>query len=140
MKIFQASTHIHAEAQDIWTILMDASRYHEWDPTCERIEGTIEKGKTIKAYSTLSPGKAFPVKVAELNAPQTMVWSAGMPLGLFKGERTFQLTPHPDGGTTIEVKEVFTGLLLGLIGSKLPDLTEPFELFVRGLKQRAEST
>lgn len=55
MKIFQASTHIHAEAQDIWTTLMDASRYHEWDPTCERIEGRIEKGKAIKAYSTLSP-------------------------------------------------------------------------------------
>jgi hypothetical protein len=36
------------------------------------------------------------------------------------------------------VKEVFTGPLLPMFAGSLPDMTQPFQDFVDGLKTRAE--
>jgi hypothetical protein len=68
-----------------------------------------------------------------------MVWSGGMPLGLFKGERTFTLTPAEDGTVQFDMREVFSGPMLRLFGKSIPDMTEPFEKFAEGLKAKAES-
>jgi hypothetical protein len=45
-----------------------------------------------------------------------------MPLGLFRGVRTYTVTPDPGGGTTFSVREEYTGLLLGLLWRSMPDL------------------
>lgn len=96
-------------------------------------------GKKLKAFSKLSPGRGFRVKVTELVPNHKMTWSGGMPFGLFKGERTFTLTPREDGTTEFTVREVFSGPMLRLIGKSIPDMTEPFEQFASGLKNRAEA-
>ncbi len=62
-----------------------------------------------------------------------------MPFGLFKGIRRFSLTEQGDGQTLFHLKETFSGPMLALIGKTIPDMTEPFEAFVKGLKARAES-
>jgi hypothetical protein len=139
MKEFSATTTINASTDIIWAILTDASRYPEWDPGTERIEGTIALGNKITIYSKLSPDRAFPVKVSELASRQSMTWSSGMPLGLFKGERTFTLAQKAGGSVQVTVREVFSGLLLPLFGRSLPDLTSTFKEFLAGLKKRAES-
>jgi hypothetical protein len=78
------------------------------------------------------------VKVTGFEAGKRMVWTGGMPLGLFKGERTFTLTPR---GESVEfaMREEFSGLLSGLIAKSIPDLQPDFEAFARALKARAES-
>ena len=63
-----------------------------------------------------------------------------MPLGLFKGVREFILDPKKDGSVDFTVKEVFTGPLLPMFAGSLPDMTQPFQDFVDGLKTRAESS
>lgn len=139
MKQFQADATIKATPEAIWAILTDASAYPSFDPYCDKIEGTIAPGQKIKAFSKLSPGRAFPVRVSEFEPGRRMVWSGGMPLGLFKGERTFTLTPGDDGMVHFDMREVFSGPMLALIGKSLPDMTEPFEKFALGLKAKAES-
>ncbi len=67
-----------------------------------------------------------------------MVLTGGMPLGLFKSERTHQLTPAEDGKTTFDTTEIFSGLLLPIFGKNIPDLTENFQGFVAALKKQAE--
>lgn len=139
MKEFRAITTIHASPATIWAILTDAARYPEWDPSVDRIEGRIAPGEKITAFTKLSPGRAFPVTVAEFVPSQKMVWRGGMPLGLFTGVRTFTLVPQEQGEVTFSVQEVFSGPLLPLIGRSLPDLTATFQQFAAGLKTRAES-
>lgn len=139
MKFFTASTNIKASPDTIWTIITDAPHYPDWDPGVIRIEGTIAPNEKITAYSKISPDRAFPVKVVEFVPGQKMVWSSGMPLGLFKGERTFSLTPQDDGSTDFVLREEFTGLLAPLITKSIPDLTQTFEEFVAGLKSHAEA-
>jgi hypothetical protein len=137
MKEYKATTIINESPAKIWSILTDVSAYPSWDPYCDKIEGRVELGQKIKAFSKLSPGRAFPVKVTELVPNQKMTWSGGMPFGLFKGERTFTLTPRGEG-TEFTLREVFSGPMLALIGKSIPDMTDAFEKFVQGLKKRAE--
>ena len=136
MKEYSATTTINASAETIWAILTDAAAYPEWDPSCERIEGRIAVGERIRAYSKLSPGRAFALEVAEI-APGKMMWRGGMPFGLFKGERTFTATPK-ERGVEFTVREVFSGPMLPLIKKSLPDLSGPFAEMAAGLKARAE--
>jgi hypothetical protein len=61
-----------------------------------------------------------------------------MPLGLFRGERTFTVTRKSDAVVEFRMREVFSGPMLKLIGKSIPDMTDAFEQFAAGLKRRAE--
>lgn len=139
MPSFDASVTIDAPPDSVWTVLTDLPAYPSWDSGVTKTEGEIAAGAKIKLWTEVSPGRAFPLKVATLDRPSSMIWTGGVPLGLFKGTRTFTLTP--DGpGTHVNVHEDFEGLLVGLIGRNLPDLQPSFEQFVAGLKARAEAS
>ncbi|MCI0440393.1 MAG: SRPBCC domain-containing protein [Chloroflexi bacterium] len=138
MKQFRVTKTINAPPETIWAILTDAPSYPEWDPGMIRLEGRIAPGEKVKAVTRLNPKRAFPAKVSEFVPNQTMTWSGGMPLGLFKGERTFTLAPKGDGATEFSMREAFSGPLLFLIGRTIPDLSPSFEDFANGLKARAE--
>ena len=60
-----------------------------------------------------------------------------MPLGLFRGVRTFALSAIP-AGTLFHMREEFSGMLAPAIWKSMPDLTPSFEKFATGLKQLAE--
>jgi hypothetical protein len=139
MKFFTATTNIKASPETIWKILTDAPNYPKWDPGVIRIEGKIASGEKVVAYNKISPNRAFPAKVTEFVPNQRMVWSGGMPLGLFKGVRTFTLTPKSDGSVDFTLREEFSGPLLFLIGRTIPDMTQSFNDFVTGLKSHAEA-
>ena len=93
-----------------------------WDSGVERVEGSIASGEKIKVVSKVNPGRAFPVEVTEFTPGKRMTWSGGMPLGLFKGVRTFTLAPGTDGATRFTVREEYTGPLLPMIWRSMPDL------------------
>jgi hypothetical protein len=139
MKVFSVTRTIEAAPETIWEILIDAPLYPEWDPGMDRIEGRVAPDEKIKIFTKLSPGRAFPTKVSEFVPAQKMTWKGGMPMGLFKGERTFTLSPKADGTTEFTMQEEFSGLMLPLIGRSIPDLTSSFEQFADGLKARAEN-
>ncbi len=138
MKYFSETINIKAPEETIWRILTDASSYPTWDPGVIRIEGTIALGEKVTAYNKINPDRAFPATVTELVPNQKMAWSGGMPLGLFKGVRTFTLTPKGDGSVDFTLREEFSGPLLPLIGRSIPDMTVSFKEAVAGLKAHAE--
>ena len=137
MKHYEASSTIAASPEAIWAILTDGRSYADWDSGVQRLEGTIAPGEKIKVVSEANPGRAFPVAVTEFQPPRAMTWSGGMPLGLFKGVRTFALTPE-DGATRFTMREEYSGPLLPLIWRSMPDLQPSFDKFAAGLKARAE--
>ena len=138
MKSYDAKVIINATPERIWKLLTDAPNYPSWNPSVERIEGTIAPGETIKVIVKVNPGRVFPVKVTEFQPGKRMVWSGGMPLGLFKGERTYSLEPGGGGTTNFTMREEYTGPLLSMIWKSIPDLGPSFEQFATGLKAGAE--
>src|SRR5688572_29047456 len=113
MKLYEANADIAASPDTIWSILTDAPGLSTWDSGIQRVEGRIAPGETITVYSEANPGRAFPVKVVDFTPGRRMRWSGGMPLGVFKGERTFTLTPRGEGTTRVHIREEYTGPLLG---------------------------
>ena len=138
MKSYEASSAIAASPDTIWRILTDASGYAEWDSGVTRVDGRIAPDERIKVVSEANPGRAFAVKVTEFVAGRRMVWSGGMPLGLFRGVRTFTLSPDSNGATRFSMREEYTGPMLPLIWRSMPDLAPSFTQFANGLKERAE--
>jgi hypothetical protein len=138
MKRFSATTTIQAKPERIWSILTDAERYPSWNTTVDRVEGRIRPGEKIKLYVKLNPGRAFPVKVTEFVPHSKMVWSGGMPLGLFKGERTFSLAQLSPDAVEFSMTEIYSGLLSPRIEGSLPDMQPAFEEFALRLKECAE--
>jgi hypothetical protein len=138
MKAYDAEATIEAPPERIWAILTDAPAYAQWDNGVKRLDGTIAPGEKLKITSELDPKRAHPIKVTEFEPSRRMAWTGGMPLGLFKGVRTFTLTP--DGSATrFTMREEFTGPLLPMIWKSLPDLGPAFQQFARGLKATAEA-
>jgi hypothetical protein len=85
------------------------------------------------------PCRAFPVQVTAFESLAGLRFSGAMPLGLFRGVRTYGLSPAAGGGTAFHLREEYIGPLLGLIWRSMPDLGPSFDRFARGLKLRVES-
>jgi hypothetical protein len=140
MKAFAAKTMIRATPERIWNLLTDAAGYNRWNNTVDKVTGKIAPGERVTVHPKINPGRAFPVKVTEFEAPRKMVWTGGMPFGLFKGARTFTLTPRQNGDVEFSMREEYTGLLAPLIGRSIPDLQPAFDEFASDLKQAAEGS
>lgn len=136
MLSYEASADIAAPIDVVWSVLTNGAGYSEWDSGVTRVEGRIAGGGKIKVFAEISPDRAFPVKVS-MQQPEKMTWTGGMPLGLFKGVRSFTLEPT-DSGTKFQTREEFSGPLLGMISKTMPDLQPSFDRFTAGLKAESE--
>src|SRR5882672_3109023 len=137
MKIFETATTIHAAPEIVWGLLTDAAGYPSWNTTVTKVDGRIALREKITVHAKISRGRAFPVKVAEFVPLERMVWLGGMPLGLFKGERTFTLV-RKGNAVDFSMREIFNGLLSPVIERSIPDLQATFQEFASALKMRAE--
>ena len=138
MKSFKATTTINCTPAAIWSVLTNADGYAEWATGIHRLEGQIKDGGVLRLFTLSKTKQPMTLKVTKFVAPKTFTLSGGLPFGLFRGDRTFTLTPHSDKSTEFSMSEVFTGPLEPLLGRMIPDLTPSFEAFAAGLKEKCE--
>lgn len=138
MRSYSAKIEINAPAEKVWRILAEPNGYPNWDPGMVRVEGKLALGEKVKFFTKFSPDQAFAVKITAFEPGKKMMLTGGMPLGLFKSERTHTLIANGAGQTTFHTEEIFSGLLLPIFGKTIPDLTSSFQAFAAGLKQEAE--
>lgn len=138
-KQYAVARTINAPATKVWEILTTADGFADWNDSIISFEGPIVQGGTVKLVSVVNPKRAFTLNVSTMDAPRRMVWEDGMPLGLFKGVRTYELTERGDS-TGFSMVEVYSGPLAGLMTKMIPDLSGSFDLFADSLKRAAEST
>jgi uncharacterized protein YndB with AHSA1/START domain len=139
MRYYEAMSTIAASPEAVWAVLIDGAGWAAWESGVDAVEGRIALGETIKIRAQAAPGRTFPVKVTTFEPPVRLRFSGGMPLGLFRGVRTYTLSPDTVGGTDFHMREEYTGPLLGLIWRSMPDLGPSFDTFAQGLKRRVES-
>jgi uncharacterized protein YndB with AHSA1/START domain len=138
MLSYESTSHAAVAPQAVWAVLIDAAAWPSWDSGVDGVDGVIAPGAKITIRSKAAPGRAFPVKVTTFDAPRSLVFTGGMPLGLFRGVRTYTLTPQA-GGTLFHMREEYTGPMLGMISKSMPDLQPSFDQFAAGIAKRAES-
>lgn len=129
---------VRAPAQKVWSILTDADDMTRWNSTLTSVEGPIELGSTVKMRVPEAPDRTFKPRVTRFEPNREMEWREGNSV-MFLGVRTYSLMPS-DGGrvTTLRMTEVFSGLMLPIIGSRLPDFAPIFERYAADLKHEAE--
>ena len=138
MLAFEATIVIDASPEMVWAVLTNVQDFPNWEPNITKVEGQAKLGEKVTVHTTLSE-QAFPVTVSQFIPNEKMVWSSGMPLGLFKGERTFTLT-SVDDGTQVKTREEFTGFLLPLFRGQIGDLQPSFDAFAQALKDKVEQS
>jgi hypothetical protein len=130
------SIAIQASPARIWGLLTNADDFPRWNSTVTSLEGSIERGQKLKLKVPISD-RTFTPRVTVFEPEKRMVWSDGA-APMFKGARTFMLTPFGDT-TEFSMTETFSGLLLPLIRGSLPDFGPPFEQYASDLKREAET-
>jgi len=138
MRTFSARIKIDCPPDVIWSVLTDVDRYSEWAAGIHRLTGQLVNGEVLQLSTKSKPQRPMSLVVNRLVPPKTFTLSGGLPLNLFRGDRTFTLTQNLDGTTEFSVSEVFSGLLEPLLGRVLPDLTPSLEAFAADLNQRCE--
>lgn len=135
--VCSVSIDIRAQPQRIWHLLTDAADIARWNTTVTSITGRIERGGKIAIKVPAAPGRTFKPTVSEFEPDRKMTWSDGFS-PIFKGVRTFELTPQSDGATRFQLSETFSGLFLPMIKGSLPDFAPVFEQYAADLKREAE--
>jgi hypothetical protein len=136
-KQIKTSIQIDARPSAIWDILMDTSKYSEWNPFIKSINGTIEVDQQI---SIELPTMNFkPIILTKIKNTE-LKWLGKLWIkGILDGEHRFLLIDNHDGTTTFEHSEIFSGTLVKLFSKSLDvDTTRGFEEMNLGLKKRAE--
>jgi hypothetical protein len=136
-RFFESSVDIAASSEAVWAVLTEGAGWAGWDSGVDGVDGSIAPGSTITIRSKAAPGRTFPVKVTTFDPSRTLVFSGGMPLGLFRGVRTYRLTPS-GLGTRFEMREEYSGPLASIMWRSMPDLGPSFAQFAKGLKARVE--
>jgi uncharacterized protein YndB with AHSA1/START domain len=139
MRYYEAASIIAASPESVWAVLTDGATWASWDSGVDAVEGKVALGEKITIRSQAAPGRTFPVKVVIVEAPARLQFAGGMPLGLFRGVRTYTLSSDASGGTAFQVREEYTGPLVGMIWRSMPNLAPSFNQFAQGLKQRVET-
>jgi len=129
---------IRAPAERIWALLTDAPRFPRWNSTVTRLDGEIALGSKLALTVPIAPKRTFRPRVTKLDPNREMIWSDGF-APMFRGVRTFTLTPLPDGTSEFAMTEVFSGLMLPMIRRSLPDFAPAFEAYAADLKRAAEA-
>jgi hypothetical protein len=137
MRFFETRQTIAAPPERVWSILTDAARLTR-DFGILKLDGRIAPGEVLRLRAEAAPSRDFVLKVSGFDPPRRMVWSGGMPLGLFTGTRVFTLDAIP-GGCQFSMREAYTGLMAPLIFKSIPDLNPAFRQFAAALKQEAEA-
>ncbi len=132
------TAEIRATPERIWGLLTDADDMVRWNSTLTSMAGTIEPGGTVRMEVPEAPDRVFEVKVTTFTPPREMIWTQGNPI-MFRGARTYRLTPASGDITKFEMIEVFSGLVLPMAAGRLPDFKPIFERYAADLKAEAES-
>ena len=134
---------IAASPERVWSILMDFSRYPQWNPFIRSLSGVAKPGEKLRA--TIQPEErramTFRPRVLKIEEQQELRWLGrlGFP-GLFDGEHYFQLTGLSNGDTRFTQGEQFSGALVGLLLPRMEAATKAgFDALNRALKDRAEA-
>jgi hypothetical protein len=127
---------ISAPIERVWSLLVDAKRFPEWNSTVTSIDGEIALGHKLVLKVPLDPKRTFRPKVTKLVANREMEWSDGF-APMFRGVRSFMLRPVK-GATEFTMTEVFSGLMFPMIKGSLPDFVSTFETYAADLKRAAE--
>ena len=142
MKEIHTEIDIGTPVEKVWDLLTDFKNYELWNPFIRKIEGTPTLGTKIKIHLHTSGGRnrSYHPEITKLEPFKELRWFGKSTIpGIFNGERIFILKPIESNQIKFIHKEIFTGILVHLVGNRLDkDMYNSFISMNEALKNRAE--
>ncbi len=141
MKALQTKIVINATAEKVWSILTDFEKFPQWNPFIVKLEGKPEVNTRLRAELKNGNGvSVFKPNVLVVEKSTAFEWLGSLPIpGLFNGHHYFRIEAISNAQVKFIHGEEFTGLLAGLIMSKIGEQTRNgFIAMNKALKERAE--
>jgi hypothetical protein len=105
---------INAPIAQVWRVLTDFDRFHEWNPVIRRIEGDLAVGRqVVMTVNTPHGERQWALRISRLDTGRELGWRfrERHPL-LYRGEHTFWLAAIDEHTTRYIDRETFHGLLV----------------------------
>lgn len=144
MKQIRKVIEINASAERVWHILTDFPAFPQWNPFIRQISGELKVGGKLDVFLQPSGqrGMRFHPVVLAVEPFRELRWLGrawGIPK-LFDGEHSFTIERLDTNCVRFIQQEVFSGILVLLLGSTLDAAERGFEEMDEALKMLAESS
>ena len=142
MKEIRTEIEINASSEKTWEILIDFNSYPQWNPFIRQIKGSPIVGTTLQLNLNTSSGKnrTYRPTVTKVEPSHELRWygKSFIP-GIFDGERIFIIESLKTNQVRFVHMEIFTGLLVALIGNRLDkDMYQSFVKMNDAFKEKVE--
>lgn len=143
-KEINTSIEIDAPTTAVWEVLIDFSRYSQWNPFIRSIIGKANRGEQLEIFiqPPSGSGMTFRPVILNLQPERELRWRGRLLLpGVFDGEHQFRLEPIGENRTRFVHREVFTGLLVPFLWRDLDIKTrQGFQEMNQALKNVVEQS
>jgi hypothetical protein len=143
LKKIETEIMVDSTPEKIWSVLTNFKEYENWNPFMIKIIGDAKLGSKIQVQIQTIKGKqrTYNPIIIKFDINKELRWKGKSLLpGIFDGERIFIIEKSAQNKVSFLHNEIFRGLGVKLIGSKLDeDLRESFKKMNIALKTRAEN-
>lgn len=142
-RIVRTEALLPAPPERVWAVLVDFSRYCEWNPLNVSARGEARLGANVAMaiYNPLRPKwpLKMTVRITSFAPRRHLVWLGSVPM-IFRGEHAFRLSPE-GAGTRLHHTETITGLMTRRITEQVvaEKFVPAYEAANRALAARAAS-
>lgn len=140
VRTVSAAVTIGAPPGEVWAVLCDLARYHEWHPHIREAAGKIQMSSRV-VFRMAPPGRRpFTIRPRVIAAqPGAELLLLGRLPVIFSGEHSFALSPVDSGTHTKVVQsEIYRGIVVPFIGKTIAAAQNEFEEVNQALKLRVE--
>jgi hypothetical protein len=141
MKTIQTEIIIDTDASKVWSVLMDFEQHPNWNPFIRKISGEQRVGATLSVSIKPPDGNemTFKPQVLVLEQNRELRWKGKLFIkGIFDGEHFFKIESLGDHSTRLIHGEIFSGVLVSLLGNMLEKTKDGFQLMNESMKQECE--
>jgi len=142
VKKIETRITIDKPAQQVWEKLTEFEKLPTWNPFIKKISGNPQSDSHIEILLKVPGGDktmTFKPKVLKFEANQEFRWKGKLLLpGIFDGEHYFIMNEVSENKTEFVHGEIFSGILIPLMGSMLKNTEIGFNEMNRALKDEVE--
>jgi hypothetical protein len=141
MKNIQTEILINTDITKVWDVLMNFDSYPKWNPFITSISGEPKLGKrlTVSINPPGGKGMTFKPTILSLETNKEFRWKGKLGIkGIFDGEHYFILEFLENDKTKFIHGEIFSGLLVPLVGKMLDKTQKGFQLMNESIKNECE--
>ena len=142
MRKIETEILVEAGRQTVWQVLTDFENHPRWNPFIRSIQGDRMVGGKLTVHIKPPGGKGmtFKPEILKFEPEREFRWKGKFGVkGIFDGEHYFILEETGGNQTKFIHGEIFSGILVGMMGGALDNTRDGFVLMNEAIKNECEN-